>query len=136
MSSDAANKHLLIGLTGGIGSGKSTAAELFAKQGARIIDTDELSHQLTQSGGAAIAAIRDTFGSEYIDTTGALDRSKMRALVFTDAAEKARRTAENANQHRPDLLSGKAVVKLGDKLRAFGVMNMPLPQQPAEAVQP
>lgn len=90
MSSDAARKHLLIGLTGGIGSGKSTVAALFAKLGARIIDTDELSRDLTRSGGAAIAAIRAAFGAEYIDATGALDRNKMRARVFSNPADKAR----------------------------------------------
>lgn len=90
MSTDAARTHLLIGLTGGIGSGKSTVAALFEKLGVRIIDTDELSRDLTQSGGAAIAAIRAAFGAKYIDATGALDRSKMRAQVFSNPAEKAR----------------------------------------------
>ncbi|KAF0206581.1 MAG: dephospho-CoA [Gallionellaceae bacterium] len=90
MSTDAARTHLLIGLTGGIGSGKSTVAALFAQLGVRIIDTDELSRNLTQSGGAAIAAIRAAFGAEYIDASGALDRSKMRARVFSNPAEKAR----------------------------------------------
>lgn len=89
MSTDAA-KHLLIGLTGGIGSGKSTVAALFEKLGVRIIDTDALSRDLTQSGGAAIAKIRAAFGAEYIDATGALDRSKMRTRVFSNPAEKAR----------------------------------------------
>jgi len=81
---------LLIGLTGGIGSGKSTVAKLFAQHGARIIDTDVISHALTHSGGAAIAAIRAAFGDEYIDAHGALDRAKMRALVFSDPAQKQR----------------------------------------------
>lgn len=87
---DTSAKHLLIGLTGGIGSGKSTVAALFAKLGARIVDSDELSHALTQSGGAAIAAIRDTFGGHFIDAAGALDRARMRELVFAHAAEKKR----------------------------------------------
>jgi dephospho-CoA kinase len=90
MSSNAARKHLLIGLTGGIGSGKSTVAALFEKLGVRIIDTDEISRSLTLSGGAAIAAIRATFGTDYIDASGALDRNKMRALVFSNPAEKER----------------------------------------------
>ncbi len=88
MSDHAARPHLLIGLTGGIGSGKSTVATLFEQLGARIIDTDELSRDLTRSGGAAIAAIREAFGSEYIDSSGALDRNKMRALIFAHPAEK------------------------------------------------
>jgi dephospho-CoA kinase len=90
MSGNATKKHLLIGLTGGIGSGKSTVATLFEQLGARIIDTDELSRALTRSGGAAMAAIRDSFGADYIDASGALDRNKMRELIFTNPAEKNR----------------------------------------------
>jgi dephospho-CoA kinase len=81
-------KHLLIGLTGGIGSGKSTVANLFVTRGARLIDTDEISHALTRSGGAAIPEIRTTFGSDYVDAKGALDRSKMRELIFAKPAAK------------------------------------------------
>ena len=91
MSGDA-NKnipgHLLVGLTGGIGSGKSTVAFLFEKLGARIIDTDEISRGLTRSGGEAIPAIRDAFGDDFINASGALDRGKMRALVFTNPTAK------------------------------------------------
>ncbi|HQS59119.1 MAG: dephospho-CoA kinase [Gallionellales bacterium 35-53-114] len=74
-----------VGLTGGIGSGKSTVATLFAELGVPVIDTDAISHQLTKPVGAAIGAIRNTFGDNYIDASGALDRAKMRQLVFTDA---------------------------------------------------
>ncbi len=88
MSREAAHTHLLIGLTGGIGSGKTTVATLFEQLGARIIDTDELSRALTRCGGAAIAAIREAFGAEYIDGSGALDRNKMRVLIFAHPAEK------------------------------------------------
>ncbi len=80
----------LIGLTGGIGSGKSTVAELFAELGARIVDTDLISHQLTQAGGTAIPAIRTAFGDEFIDARGALDRTKMRERVFADSDAKRR----------------------------------------------
>lgn len=79
-----------VGLTGGIGSGKSTAASLFAELGVPIIDTDSISHQITQSGGAAIPSIRAEFGADYIDATGALNRAKMRQLVFSDSAAKHR----------------------------------------------
>ncbi len=75
-------EHLLIGLTGGIGSGKSTVADLFVRHGARLIDTDEISHELTGSGGAAIPEIRTAFGIDSVDKHGALDRSKMRELIF------------------------------------------------------
>ena len=81
---------LCVGLTGGIGCGKSTVADLFAKHGAGIIDTDAIAHHLTQSGGDAVTAIRDTFGSVYITDEGALDRAKMRSLVFSDIAAKQR----------------------------------------------
>lgn len=78
-----------IGLTGGIGSGKSSAARLFAELGAGVVDTDEISHELTRAGGAAIAAIRQAFGTEFITPEGALDRSRMRERVFHDAAARA-----------------------------------------------
>lgn len=81
---------LLVGLTGGIGSGKSTVARLFAELGARIVDTDQISHQLTQTNGAAIPTIRAAFGAEFIDGQGALDRSKMRERVFADPDAKRR----------------------------------------------
>ncbi|MET0264550.1 MAG: dephospho-CoA kinase [Duganella sp.] len=78
-----------IGLTGGIGSGKSTVADLFAARGASVVDTDLIAHSLTAPGGAAMPAIIAAFGAEYADAAGALDRARMRALVFSDAAAKA-----------------------------------------------
>ena len=81
---------LRIGLTGGIGSGKSTVAGLLAAHGAAIIDTDAIARRLTLPGGAAIASIRGEFGDELIDATGALDRDRMRALVFADNRAKRR----------------------------------------------
>ncbi len=86
----ASHGHLVIGLTGGIGSGKSTVAGLFEGMGARIIDTDVLSRELTQTGGAAINPIRSTFGDAYLDADGALERGKMRSLIFADAVAKQR----------------------------------------------
>ncbi|MBI5006722.1 MAG: dephospho-CoA kinase [Nitrosomonadales bacterium] len=80
--------NFLVGLTGGIGSGKSTVARLFSELGVRTIDTDLISHQLTQAGGAAIPAIRKSFGDALVDDKGALDRDAMRRLVFADPAEK------------------------------------------------
>lgn len=76
----------VIGLTGGIGSGKSTVADLLAEAGAAVIDTDAIAHELTAPGGAAIAAIRETFGDEFITDAGALDRPRMRRKVFGDDA--------------------------------------------------
>ncbi len=77
-----------IGLTGGIGCGKSTVANLFKAHGAGIIDTDEIAHQLTRADGEAIQAIIAAFGPKYITTSGALDRHAMRALIFTDKNSK------------------------------------------------
>jgi dephospho-CoA kinase len=81
-------RPFLIGLTGGIGSGKSTAAARFAALNIPVIDTDEIAHALTAPHGAAMNAIRNTFGSPMIDQDGALNRVPMRALVFTDARAK------------------------------------------------
>lgn len=79
-----------VGLTGGIGSGKSAAAEEFARLGAAVVDTDAIAHELTQTGGAAIAELRRQFGEAYIDASGAMDRGRMRAQVFSDPVAKAR----------------------------------------------
>ena len=78
----------VVGLTGGIGSGKSAAADEFARLGATVVDTDAIAHELTAPGGAAIDEIRRLFGPEFISESNALNREKMRALVFTDAARK------------------------------------------------
>lgn len=78
----------IVGLTGGIGSGKSSAAALFAELGAEVIDTDAIAHQLTTAGGAAIAPIRAAFGDGVITADGALDRVAMRRRVFSDGQAK------------------------------------------------
>ena len=75
---------LVIAVTGGIGSGKSTAAKLFETLGAGLIDTDAIAQQLTQPGQQAIERIRKRFGDTYIDAQGALDRTRMRGRVFSD----------------------------------------------------
>lgn len=72
-----------IGLTGGIGSGKSTVGQFLYDAGAALIDADQIARDVTGPGGAAIAAIQAAFGVDFIDTRGALDREKMRALAFT-----------------------------------------------------
>ena len=79
-----------IGLTGGIGSGKSTVATMLAACGAVLIDSDAISRELTQAGGAAIGPLRDAFGAECIDAQGALDRARMRALAFADPGVRLR----------------------------------------------
>lgn len=79
-----------VGLTGGIGSGKSTVAGLLANVGAVVIDADAISRASTAPGGAAIPAIEQQFGKAFITDDGALDRDQMRALVFKDPQAKAR----------------------------------------------
>jgi dephospho-CoA kinase len=79
-----------IGLTGGIGSGKSTVANLLVGFGAGVVDADAISRQLTAAGGLAIASIATCFGADFISTTGALDRDRMRHLVHSDASARQR----------------------------------------------
>lgn len=79
-----------VGLTGGIGSGKSAAADLFAALGARIVDTDAIAHALTAPDGDAIEPIREHFGEHMIASDGRLDRHAMRKLVFDDPAARQR----------------------------------------------
>jgi len=86
-----ANAHAIrIGLTGGIGSGKSTVATLLQELGATVIDTDRIARELTRPKGAAIEAIAAAFGSNIIDSEGAVDRSRMRAVVFSDVPARKR----------------------------------------------
>lgn len=77
-----------IGLTGGIGSGKSTVARTLADCGAAVIDADAISRQLTAAGGSAIQSIADQFGDHLINARGAMDRDLMRQLAFNDPAVK------------------------------------------------
>jgi dephospho-CoA kinase len=79
-----------IGLTGGIGSGKSTAAAGLLALGAHLVDTDAIARALTQPGGAAIPALAQAFGADALTADGALDRDRMRQIVFADAGAKAR----------------------------------------------
>ncbi len=74
-----------VGLTGGIGSGKSTVAQWLAGLGAQVVDSDAISRALTAAGGAALPALAAVFGPDVVGPDGALDRSRMRALVFADA---------------------------------------------------
>ena len=84
-SLDTLKGHVLfVGLTGGIGSGKTAVSDRLAQLGAGVVDTDLIAHEITAPNGSAISLIQKQFGSEYLDSSGALDRNKMRSLVFTD----------------------------------------------------
>ena len=79
-----------VGLTGGIGSGKSTVADLFAKRGVTLVDTDVIAHRVTAPNGLAMPAIAAEFGSSFVAEDGSLDRARMRALVFSDETARKR----------------------------------------------
>lgn len=81
---------LVIGLTGGIGSGKSTVGKMLTELGAHLVDTDAISRALTAPGGAAIPHIAQQFGADLIDAHGAMDRARMREIAFADPAARTR----------------------------------------------
>jgi len=89
---ESSKTSLRIGLTGGIASGKSTVAELFAELGATVIDTDIIAREVVMPDQPALAEIRDAFGESMLNADGSLDRAAMRRLVFAD--EEARRRLE------------------------------------------
>lgn len=107
-----------IGLTGGIGSGKSTFGQLLASLGAALIDADQIARSVTGPGGAAIEAIRQAFGADYVDATGALDRARMRTLAFSDGDARVRLesivhplvTQHSADEARQALQDGKQLI--------------------------
>ncbi len=80
----------VVGLTGGIGCGKSAASQCFSDLGVHVIDTDVIARTITQSNGQAINAIKDAFGDAYLTNEGSLDREKMRGLVFSDDDARSR----------------------------------------------
>ena len=79
-----------LGLTGGIGSGKSTVANMLAARGAAVVDADAIAHAVTAPHGSAMPAIAKTFGNDFVDADGALNRDRMRALAFSDPDAKKR----------------------------------------------
>jgi len=81
---------LKIGLTGGIGSGKSTVARMLVERGAQLVDTDAIARELTLAGGAAMPALAAEFGPAIVAADGALDRNAMRRLAFSDSTARLR----------------------------------------------
>lgn len=78
----------ILGITGGIGAGKSSVARLLAEFGHPLVDADAVSRSLTAAGGAAISSIREAFGPEFVTPEGAMDRTRMRSLVFSRPEER------------------------------------------------
>lgn len=81
---------LKVGVTGGLGAGKTTVSEAFARLGAPVIDTDEISHKLTATDGAAIPAIREAFGDAVFNSDASLNRAALRERILADDAAKRR----------------------------------------------
>ena len=86
------DKHrpLIVGLTGGIGSGKSTVADLFQQLGIPVIDADVIAHTLVEPGQPALVEIIEAFGANTVDASGVLDRARLRKLVFSDPEQRHR----------------------------------------------
>ena len=114
-------RPFVVGLTGGIGSGKSTVAELFAARGATLVDTDVIAHELTAPAGAAIDAIRARFGDGVLRADGGLDRDAMRARAFDDPH--ARRALE-AILH--PMIRAESDRRLGDATGPYAIHVVPL----------
>src|SRR5215471_12923909 len=110
-----------IGLTGGIGSGKSTVAGFLVACGATLVDTDAIARALTDAGGAAIATVRAQFGEAFIDSRGALDRQRMRELAFADPSAKQRL---EAILH--PLIGTEAMAQAGRTIDGVIVFDVPL----------
>ena len=111
----------VIGLTGGIGSGKSAVAEEFARLGIAVVDADAIAHALTAAGGAAMPLLQQAFGSEVVRADGALDREVMRARVFSDPVARERL---NALLH--PLIAEEALRELAAARSPYVVLMVPL----------
>lgn len=131
-NSDAAQADLkalkgkipLIGLTGGIGSGKSAVSNLLSELGAGVIDTDLISHHITASGGKAIPLITTAFGANFIDPQGALNRPKMRTLVFEDPS--ARQVLEQITHPLIQQETAKQAIQMAQSKASYLVFVVPL----------
>ena len=110
-----------VGLTGGIGSGKTTVSELFAKLGAGVVDTDEIAHALTGPGQAAVGEISRRFGPQYATADGALDRTRMRKLAFEDA-----RAKKDLESILHPLIRREAARRLANSTAPYAILVVPL----------
>lgn len=112
---------LVIGLTGGIGCGKSSVARIFSALGAAVIDTDEIAHCLTAKGAPALAAIIEQFGSGYLLPDGNLDRARLRKQVFSDHA-----TKEKLEKLLHPLIKQQVISEMAEVEGPYLVLAIPL----------
>jgi dephospho-CoA kinase len=112
---------LIVGLTGGIGSGKSTVAERFVARGADLVDADQVAHALSRAGEPGWAAVRAAFGDEVLRADGEIDRPRLRALVFQDPGAKAR--LENALH---PLIGTEIARRMASWRAPYGILMVPL----------
>ncbi|HAT38922.1 MAG TPA: dephospho-CoA kinase [Polynucleobacter sp.] len=113
-----------IGLTGGVGSGKTAVSDMLAQLGAGVVDTDQIAHQITSPNGVAVPLIKKQFGSDFLDPVGALDRSKMRHLVF--ANPEARKRLEAITHPLIRIESARQAQRLLRKHVPYVVFAVPL----------
>lgn len=112
---------LKIGLTGGIGCGKSTVTALFTKLGAPVIDADQISHNLVKPKQPALALIKQTFGNSVIKKNGGLDREKLREIVFSD-----RHAKKQLEAILHPLIYQAIQTKLAAMDAAYSIISIPL----------
>lgn len=110
-----------VGLTGGIGCGKSNAARMFVECGVLVVDTDVIAHQLTAFGGPALAAIRRQFGPDIFASDGSLDRAQLRQRIFSDA-----RAKKNLEALLHPLIRAEALQQLSRCTTPYAVLVVPL----------
>jgi dephospho-CoA kinase len=114
-------RALRVGLTGGIASGKSLVANMFAKLGAELLDADQVAREVVAPGEPVLSAIRDAFGAEVVSSAGELDRAALRKLVFPDADK--RRTLD-ALLH--PLIRARLIARLDEVRRPYAIVAVPL----------
>lgn len=115
----------VLGITGGIGCGKSTVAAICRDAGLPVIDADELSRQVTAAGGAALTELRELFGPSVLDDQGALNRQRMARLVFSDR-NKLDQLSAVIHRHVLDTMRAE-VEKLREKKQRAVVLDVPIP---------
>lgn len=117
----------VIGITGGIGAGKSTAAKIFAERGVRVLDADEISRKVTGQGGRALDSIRGLLGDKMIDTSGNMNRKLVAGLVFSDRT-KLDKLSAIIHRHVLDEI-GEELEKEREKGTKVIVLDVPIPVQ-------